>query len=160
MSKHEKKQATCWMTGTKFEVGDIVTRGGDDLQKILDTNGYDMIEVECVKEPLVYLNEDGSPQEPWCKLGDREWNLTRRYSFPGEEVMRARARSQAYASYYREAMDTLAKGVIISYGVKPPALPSSLRETLQGLSDYLQADRDAENTRNRIMLAAIDGGAV
>ncbi len=53
MSDNEKKQATCWLTG-KFEVGDIVTRGGDDRQKILilDTNGYDMTEVECIREPL------------------------------------------------------------------------------------------------------------
>lgn len=159
MSGNEKKQATCWMTGTKFEVGDIVTRGGNDRQKILDTNGYGMIEVECIKEPLGWLNDDGSRGEPWCKLGDREWNLTRRYSFPGVAV---RPRFQNNDAYYRAAMEAMSAGFVlavaegrVSYGVQPSAMSDDMRASLQSLSDYIQAEVDAENARDQARWAEI-----
>jgi hypothetical protein len=57
----------------KFKVGDIVTRGGDDLQRIteIDDEGYSLA-VVCIK----------APASGWCALGDREDNLVRRYEFP------------------------------------------------------------------------------
>lgn len=66
-----------------WQVGDIVSRDGNDEQEIVSFNdARDLIEVKCIKEPPVY--EGGT--EPWCRLGDLENNLTRRYSFvrPGK----------------------------------------------------------------------------
>ena len=64
-----------------INVGDIVSRSGDDRQKVLSTNGGpefepDMIEVECIK-----ASDDGVYQ-----VGDRESNLARRYSIVGETI--------------------------------------------------------------------------
>lgn len=68
---------------TTFRVGDLVTRDGTDLQRVIEANG-DLITVECVKEPLGWLQEDGvTRDEPWCKVGDREENLARRYEHAG-----------------------------------------------------------------------------
>jgi hypothetical protein len=40
------EEAVCWMTGTRFQVGDIVTRGGDDRQRIVGIcDGGDMIDL-------------------------------------------------------------------------------------------------------------------
>lgn len=66
-----------------FRVGDIVTRDGADLQRVISTNGDDqqgpdMIEVECIREPAT----DKLSPIPWCRLGEREDNLARRYSYP------------------------------------------------------------------------------
>lgn len=66
-----------------FRVGDIVTRDGTDLQRVISTNGDDqhapdMIAVECIKDPAT---DELSPI-PWCRLGEREENLARRYSYP------------------------------------------------------------------------------
>lgn len=65
----------------KFQKGDIVTRDGTDLQKILEIDD-DLMLVECVRAPLGWLNDDGTRGEPWCKVGEQEWNLPRRYSYP------------------------------------------------------------------------------
>lgn len=64
-----------------FKVGDRVTRDGTDVQFVVDTNasnGYppDIITVICLKAPA-----DG-----WCKVGEHESNLARRYSFAGETI--------------------------------------------------------------------------
>ncbi|MBY5329570.1 hypothetical protein [Rhizobium leguminosarum] len=78
-----QKTALDWITGTRFEIGDIVTRSGDDLQRVIDIDddGSSML-VECIRAPQGYLNDDGSEDEPWCSVGDQEWNLPRRYSYP------------------------------------------------------------------------------
>jgi hypothetical protein len=149
MSKNEKKQAVCWMTGTKFEIGDIVTRGGDDRQKIIDIGDVgDMIEVECIKEPLGYPNEDGSRGEPWCKLGDREWNLTRRYSFPEiEPIEPLTSRYPHNYEFFHQTMLNMAAWAItegmVTYGTQSPALSESARQSLQALSSYIQAETRA-----------------
>ena len=78
-----QKSALDWITGTRFAIGDLVTRMGDDLQRVLDINEVgDLMLVECVRAPQGYLNEDGSHDAPWCAVGDQEWNLPRRYSYP------------------------------------------------------------------------------
>lgn len=70
---------------TVFQVGDVVTRDGTDRHKVLEINDAgDLMHVECIKEPLGYRNEDGTRDAPWCKLGETEWNLPRRYSYPEE----------------------------------------------------------------------------
>ena len=75
------------MSEFPFKVGDIVTRDGTDLQRILEINeAGDLITVECIKEPLGWLNDDGTRGEPWCRLGDREDNLARRYSHAGNVI--------------------------------------------------------------------------
>lgn len=51
-----------------FNVGDLASRAGDDVQKVLDVSG-NCAEFECIK----------APASGWCAVGDREWNLTRRY---------------------------------------------------------------------------------
>ncbi len=53
----------------KFKVGDLVTRDGTDIQKVVGKNADDQIEVECIVPPT----------GGWCQVGEREWNLARRY---------------------------------------------------------------------------------
>lgn len=66
------------MPETLWTPGDIVTRDGTDEHVIISINAdRDLLEVECVKEPLPY--SDGAA--PWTRIGERESNLTRRYSF-------------------------------------------------------------------------------
>lgn len=56
-----------------FQVGDIVTRAGDDRQRVLevDEDGH-CITVVCTV----------APASGWCKVGDEERNLSRRYEYP------------------------------------------------------------------------------
>lgn len=62
-----------WTWNPMFRVGDIVTRGGDDRQRILDVReGGQMITVRCIK----------APASGWCELGEEESNLARRYQYP------------------------------------------------------------------------------
>lgn len=73
-----------------FVVGDIVTRDGTDEQRVLSTDGDaehhpTTITVLCTKEPKRYVDDDGSTWEPWCKLGEEEFNLSRRYSYVDPE---------------------------------------------------------------------------
>lgn len=84
----QPKEALDWMTGTRFQVGDIVTRDGTDRQRVIEINDAgDLMLVECIKAPLGYFNEDSSRDKPWCDVGDQEWNLPRRYSYPEELVI-------------------------------------------------------------------------
>ncbi|MFZ5744450.1 MAG: hypothetical protein ACOY7T_08230 [Pseudomonadota bacterium] len=70
-----------------FKPGDIVTRDGTDRQKVLEINDAgDLMLVECISEPLGYLNDDGTRGDPWCKIGEQEWNLTRRYEHAGAVI--------------------------------------------------------------------------
>lgn len=70
-----------------FKVGDIVSRDGTDLQRILEINDAgDLMLVECIREPLGSLNDDGSRGESWLKVGEQEWNLPRRYQFAGPVI--------------------------------------------------------------------------
>ncbi|MDO9442562.1 MAG: hypothetical protein Q7T73_16875, partial [Beijerinckiaceae bacterium] len=72
-----------------FKVGDIVTRDGTDRQRVVETDGDTpptTITVECIKEPLGWLNDDGTREEPWCKIGEREFNLARRYSYADDAI--------------------------------------------------------------------------
>lgn len=64
---------------TPFRLGDIVTRHGTDLQRVISP-GFDLITVECVYEPLGYLEDGVNRGEPWCRVGDIEDNMSRRYS--------------------------------------------------------------------------------
>lgn len=59
-----------------FVVGDIVTRMGADEQEVIGVNwAGDLIDVRCIKAPPSY-----DDAEPWCKVGDVESNLSRRYA--------------------------------------------------------------------------------
>jgi hypothetical protein len=61
-----------------WQVGDIVSRDGNDEHEILAFNDCrDLIEVRCIKEPPIYLGAD----EPWTRLGETDTSVTRRYSF-------------------------------------------------------------------------------
>lgn len=81
---NEKKLALDWITGTQFEIGDIVTRVGDDLHRIIDINDAgDLMLVECIRRDRgVVIDDDGRRSEPCYDIGDQEWNLPRRYSYP------------------------------------------------------------------------------
>ena len=71
------------MSLESFQVGDIVTRDGTDLQKVVEiSDSGDLMLVECIRAPVGYRQEDGTRGEPWCEVGDQEWNLPRRYSYP------------------------------------------------------------------------------
>jgi len=61
-----------------FSVGDIVSRDGTDEHRVIEVYDYGMmLKVECIKAPLPFEDDD----EPWCKVGDVEDNLSRRYEF-------------------------------------------------------------------------------
>jgi hypothetical protein len=64
----------------QFKVGDLVTRDGTDVQRVLDKNADDQILVECLVAPQGYWQDDGTQAEPWVKVGEQEWNLARRYT--------------------------------------------------------------------------------
>lgn len=73
-----------------FKVGDIVTRHGDDRQRILSTNAKegqpgsgDLIECECIREPDLW----GPDEDSWCKVGDREHFVAWRCSYPDEAIV-------------------------------------------------------------------------
>ena len=60
-----------------WQVGDIVSRDGTDEQEIIKIEyKRDLMTVKCIKEPVAFENA-----EPWCKLGEEENNLIRRYTF-------------------------------------------------------------------------------
>ena len=74
-----------------FRVGDLVTRDGTDIHRVIEAeweNGYapDLITVECIKEPLGFLDDDGSRGEPWTRVGEKEQNLARRYRHVGDVI--------------------------------------------------------------------------
>lgn len=70
------------MNDFQFRIGDLVTRDGSDVQRVVDINeAGDLIEVECLK----------APSDSWCQIGEREWNLARRYSFAGPVIEGDRA---------------------------------------------------------------------
>lgn len=63
-----------------WKVGDIVTRDGTDEHEIVGINeSRDLLDLVCIKEPA----------DKWIAIGERDSNLTRRYSFvrPGKEAM-------------------------------------------------------------------------
>lgn len=52
--------------------GDIVTRDGSDRQLVLKVErDWEVMTVRCIR----------APNNGWCKVGDEESNLIRRYSF-------------------------------------------------------------------------------
>lgn len=62
-----------------YEVGDLVTRDGTDVHRVVDHNGSDGyppdgFTVVCVK----------APTEPWTDVGEEEFNVCRRYEPVGE----------------------------------------------------------------------------
>lgn len=61
-----------------WQVGDIVTRDGSDLQQILEMNEpKDLMNFCCIKEP----------SSGWAKIGDCEWNVPWRYDFEARPVV-------------------------------------------------------------------------
>jgi hypothetical protein len=54
-----------------FRVGDLVTRDGTDVHRVISSNddGFLNITVVCIT----------APASGWCKIGDEEANLARRY---------------------------------------------------------------------------------
>lgn len=62
----------------KFKVGDLVTRDGTDVQRVLEVDDdYFCIKVECIRAPL----------SGWCRVGEIESNLSRRYDYAGYVVI-------------------------------------------------------------------------
>lgn len=72
--------------GVKFAIGDIVSRDGTDRQRVIyiDDEGYAMT-VVCTK----------APESGWCKVGDEEYNLCRRYDFAGDVIDNSNSRTGA-----------------------------------------------------------------
>lgn len=73
-----------------FRVGDIVTRDGTDRQRVIETDAEGdhapfTITVECIKEPVVEYC-DGTFGEPWIRIGEREFNLARRYNYADDAI--------------------------------------------------------------------------
>jgi hypothetical protein len=60
-----------------FQVGDLVSRDGTDVHRVtVADDGYGCITVVCEKAPF------GN----WCKVGDEERNLSRRYAYAGDLI--------------------------------------------------------------------------
>ncbi|MEL6061894.1 MULTISPECIES: hypothetical protein [unclassified Methylobacterium] len=64
-----------------FKVGDLVTRDGTDIHRVVEHNGSDgyapdAFTVVCVK----------APAGGWCKVGDEEFNICRRYEWIGDAI--------------------------------------------------------------------------
>jgi hypothetical protein len=64
-----------------FEVGDLITRDGTDIHRVVDHNGSDGyppdgMTVVCVK----------APSEPWTQVGEEEFNVCRRYKWVGDVI--------------------------------------------------------------------------
>lgn len=64
-----------------FEVGDLVTRDGTDIHRVVDHNGSDGhapdgMTVVCVK----------APSGGWTKVGEEEFNVCRRYEWLDEAI--------------------------------------------------------------------------
>jgi hypothetical protein len=54
----------------RLVVGDLVSRDGTDVHRVLYVNEPgDMIEVECIEPPA----------SGWCKVGEHEYNVPWRY---------------------------------------------------------------------------------
>ena len=65
------------MIERQFQIGDMVTRDGSDVHRVTEIDaGYFCLTVECVKAPAT----------GWCKVGDVERNLSRRYDYAGDIV--------------------------------------------------------------------------
>jgi hypothetical protein len=64
--------------GGRYGVGDHVTRDGTDVHLCveLNTDGGDMGLFRCIVEPTPY----DPCEDPWIRVGEEEYNLTRRYS--------------------------------------------------------------------------------
>lgn len=74
------------MTEHQFRVGDLVTRDGTDIHRVTEIdNDYFCLTVECIKAPL----------GGWCKVGEIERNLSRRYDFAGEIIDAPTSRESA-----------------------------------------------------------------
>lgn len=70
MADDEVIKTTATRSGT-FAIGTIVTRDGTDRHRVVNVNpDGDLIEVECVV----------AAESGWCAVGEREWNLPRRYT--------------------------------------------------------------------------------
>jgi len=59
----------CWFEGRPLCVGDLLTRDGTDIQRVVEIIAYDAIVVECVR----------APRSGWVEVGETETNLVRRY---------------------------------------------------------------------------------
>lgn len=71
----------------QFKVGDLVSRDGTDVQRVTEINeAGDLITVVCIEEPPGFLEDDGTRGEPWCKVGETETNLARRYQYAGDLI--------------------------------------------------------------------------
>jgi hypothetical protein len=64
-----------------FEVGDLVTRDGTDVHRVVEVGDYNDITVVCVR----------APSRGWCKVGDKELNLAGRYQHAGLVVDQVRS---------------------------------------------------------------------
>jgi hypothetical protein len=53
----------------EFKVGDLVTRDGTDIQRVIVVGDYNDITVECIR----------APDSGWMKVGETELNLAGRY---------------------------------------------------------------------------------
>lgn len=65
------------MNTIQFEVGDLVSRDGSDIHRVLYVQeDRNCMEVVCVR----------APTSGWCKVGDTEFNMCRRYEYAGEII--------------------------------------------------------------------------
>lgn len=70
--QHPRKPYTAAVHPADFKVGDVITRSGDDRQRVLSiAHEWGIMEVQCIK----------APASGWCKVGENESNLISRYSF-------------------------------------------------------------------------------
>ena len=65
------------MTMDRFQIGDLVTRDGTDVHRVIEVTDCGVaITVVCVKPP------DGG----WCEVGETEFNMAGRYVYAGDLI--------------------------------------------------------------------------
>lgn len=62
-------------------MGDLVTRDGTDIHRVVDHNGSDGYPPDGITVVCVKAQASG-----WCKVGDEEFNTCRRYEWVDDVI--------------------------------------------------------------------------
>lgn len=138
----------------QFEVGDIVTRFGDDQHVVIEIGAYNDMTVRCTV----------APASGWCKVGETEGNLQNRYRLVERRTTsslepcplceaKGQIKDHRYQGAHASGMETPHPYVqCINCGLKTPPVPcdDSPYGRKSGAKTYHQACAEVElrwNTR-------------
>ena len=135
-----------------FEIGDIVTRSGDDRHVVTEIGAYNNMTVRCTV----------APASGWCKVGDTEDNLQGRYEMVEQRTTsvldpcplceaKAKIEDYRYQGAHASGMETAHPFVeCTNCGLKipPVACDDSPYGRKAGAKSYAQARAEAESRWN------------